>query len=536
MIYNMVKPVPPLTSPLGSQPPHNRRAALGWLGDTLGAVLMAGGVAMAVDAAVRHRAPWAAAALLLASGLWRALMQAYAQIAGHNAALRHQTGISTRLWPALLPTRLQRGALLGEDLHLAVDSVLALEGWVARFLPLRMASGLAPLLVAAAVAPASWVAALIMLATLFPFILGMVLAGGAAARQAQAQHQALSRLSGLFVDRLRTLPAILAFGAEDRVTRHLSASAQEAARRTMAVLAVAFASSAILEFFAALSVALVAVYCGFALLGLLPFPAPEPLTLPRAFFALALAPEFYLGLRRLAAAYHDKQQGEAAMAAISAGVESLPISPAMIPPPRRWEGRAVTLAHPDGPRIGPLDWCWERGLHGLSGATGAGKSSTLLALVGQVPVLSGAILCDGQPFTPAALNPQIGWAGQSVALLPGTLRDNLAMGGAQDTAMLACLDALGLAPMLAMRGGLDMVIDHRGSGLSGGERRRIGLARALLSARPILLLDEPTADLDEASAMSIRTLLRREAQERLVVVASHDEALLRAANSVLEVA
>jgi ATP-binding cassette subfamily C protein CydD len=70
------------------------------------------------------------------------------------------------------------------------------------------------------------------------------------------------------------------------------------------------------EFFAALAVALVAVYCGFSLLGLLPFPAPEHLDLERAFFVLALAPEFYLGLRRLAAAYHDKQTGEAALAAM----------------------------------------------------------------------------------------------------------------------------------------------------------------------------------------------------------------------------
>jgi ATP-binding cassette subfamily C protein CydD len=137
-----------------------------------------------------------------------------------------------------------------------------------------------PPLIAAAVAPASWVAALIMLVTLVPFILAMALAGGAAARKAQAQHRALTRLSGLFVDRLRSLPMILTYGAEERITRHLGSAAQDAARRTMGVLGIAFASSAILDFFAALSVALVAVYCGFSLLHLLPFPAPEALTCP----------------------------------------------------------------------------------------------------------------------------------------------------------------------------------------------------------------------------------------------------------------
>ncbi|HWU04145.1 MAG TPA: ABC transporter transmembrane domain-containing protein, partial [Novosphingobium sp.] len=291
------------------------------------------------------------------------------------------------LLPALLPTRLMRGRLIGEDLHLAVDAIAATRGYVARYLPLRLAAGASPLLVALATWPASVVAAAIMLATLVPFILGMVLAGTAAARRATAQHQALERLSGLLVDRLRTLPTILSFSAEDRIARHLGASAQEAARRTMSVLAIAFASGAILEFFAALSVALVAVYCGFALLGLLPFPAPEHLDLERAFFVLALAPEFYLGLRRLAAAYHDKQTGEAALAAMDEAISQVPQAPTPIEAPSRLTGRAVVLSHRDGMMIGPLDWAWAApGLHVITGSSGSGKSSLLLGLIGQVPV------------------------------------------------------------------------------------------------------------------------------------------------------
>jgi ATP-binding cassette subfamily C protein CydD len=86
--------------------------------------------------------------------------------------------------------------------------------------------------------------------------------------------------------------------------------------------------------------------------------------------------------------------------------------------------------------------------------------------------------------------------------------------------------------MLVQRGaGLDLALDHRGSGLSGGERRRLGLARALLADRPLLLADEPTADLDEAGAAAITELLRAVAAERAVIVATHDPHLIAAVDA-----
>jgi ATP-binding cassette subfamily C protein CydD len=223
------------TSPIPHLKP-DPRASLCWVVDSFGAVLFAAGVAMAVSGKLSLAATLAWPLLLLAAGgALRAVAVGRAQIAGQVATARVQSSLRAILYHRLLPTRLMRGRLIGEDMHLAVHSVAATEGLVARFLPLRMASGVVPIFIAVAVAPASWVASSIMLATLLPFILGMVLAGGAAARQAQAQHHALSRLSGLFVDRLRGLPTILAFSAEDRVTHHLGDAAQDVARRTMAV-------------------------------------------------------------------------------------------------------------------------------------------------------------------------------------------------------------------------------------------------------------------------------------------------------------
>lgn len=546
--------MPDLPPPPAALLPASRRveaAALWWLADSGGAMLFAACLALLVGG-LAGAAPGVPAAVLLAgiaaSALWRGWAQGRAASAGQQRAATVLRGLRQRVFAALLPTGIARARLVGEDLRVAVDDVEACEGLVARFAPLRLAAVLSPLLIALAVAPASWVAALILLGTLVPFGLGMALAGLAGKAEAERQFAALSRLSGLFVDRVAALPAILAFGAEARATRQIGTAAHDVATRTLQVLRIAFVSSAVLEFFAALSVALVAVYCGFSLLGLLPFPAPERLTLARALYALALAPEFYLAMRRLAAAYHDRQQGEAAQGAIGAALAqaaphrlaaSAPVWPAA--PLLALDG--VEVRHGDdgtgqGARIGPVSARWQGpGLHVIAGPTGSGKSSVLHALLGLVPTAAGAFCLNGQALERGALTPLAGWAGQRALLVPGTLRENLLLGAADgDAAHLdALIGAAGLGPLVAGRG-LALAIDPRGSGLSGGERRRIALVRALASARPLLVLDEPTADLDPASAAQVVDLIAQAARERLVIAATHDPALAARAASVVTLA
>lgn len=516
-------------------------AALFWLGDTAGAVLFAACLAAFI-------ASWATgghatqAWLLLAgigfSGLFRAGAQALAGLAGQQAASHAKSALRARVMTALLPSGQIRGRLVGEDLRVAIDDVEAHEGLIARFQPLRIAAALSPLIIAAAAALASWFSALILLATLIPFGAGMALAGLAGKAEADRQFLALSRLSGLFVDRVAALPAILAFGAEDRVARQIGGAARDVAARTMQILKIAFVSSAMMEFFAALSVALVAVYCGFSLLGLLPFPAPEDLSLGEAFFALALAPEFYLGMRRLAAAYHDKQQGQAAERSVAAALDQAnrlapPAATALPDRIGELSTQGLTIRYDDGNSIGPITASWRgSGLHVVTGPTGVGKSSLLHALIGLAPVSGGQIIRDGTPVAAGELLALTGWAGQRPLLLPGTLADNLQLGNKslapQELARLT--EASGLSALIAARGE-GLTIDPRGSGLSGGERRRIGLVRAIASARPVLLLDEPTADLDPETAAKIIALLRDTARSRLVIAATHDPALIACATS-----
>lgn len=507
------------------------RAILFWLLDGALAIAMAAGLAGGVSHLAHGHFATALAwplPLLIAAGLCRAFAQVAAAVAGHRGAALEKRSWRNRVFGAVLRAPAGSRAMLGEQTADATDRIEDLDGYHARFRPLRRAAVVTPLLVAAAAATASWVAAAILLATLVPFAFAMVLAGTSAASAAARQLDALGRLSGLFIDRVRALPVIVGFGAQDRIVRQLSGATQDVARRTIAVLRVAFLSSAVMEFFAALSVALVAVYCGFSLLGLLPFAAPESLSLGQALFVLVLAPEFYLPMRRMAAAYHDKQIGEAAMerlTLLAPAEQAMAIAPANLDQPPLLQFDGVVIDYGDR-RVGPFSFAVPRGkLTVLSGPSGAGKSSLLHALLALAPVAEGNIEIDGRPLGPNGLQGAVSWAGQATMFLPGTLADNIRLSHpkASDAQVEAAASSVGLTTLVASRAaGLQTPIDPRGSGLSGGERRRVGMARAVLRDAPLWLLDEPTADLDAQSAADITHLIREAAKGRTVLLVTHD--------------
>ncbi|MBR0551249.1 thiol reductant ABC exporter subunit CydD [Stakelama marina] len=512
------------------------------IADAVAATGFAGGIAAAVVAVPKGMAavlPWAV--LAMASGALRGLAAMLAARTGAAGAETVKLTLRTRVVDALLARAPGSNTTIGTLLSTAVDEVDALDGYAARFLPARKAAALAPMLVLAAVAVASPISAAILVATLLPFIIAMALAGGAAANESRRQFVALSRLSGRFADRIRALPVVLAFRATEREAEALGRAADELARRTMRVLRVAFLSSAALEFFAALSVAMVAVYCGFNLLGQLPFSVPEQLDLGRAFFVLALAPEFYAPMRRLAAAYHDKQAAETASDRLRTLPEpiSAPATPMPVGLPALRFDR-VTIRYPDTGRPAVNGLSFQVGAGetvALLGPSGSGKSSLLHLLLGLAPLTSGRVEIDGAALPAgASIASLASWAGQQPLVIPGTIRDNLLLANADasESELARAVHEAGLAPMLARRtDGIDTRLDTRGGGISGGERRRIALARALLKPAPLLLLDEPTAHLDAAAEESLIATIASARAGRTTLIATHSERLAAIADRVV---
>ncbi|MBD8700152.1 thiol reductant ABC exporter subunit CydD [Sphingomonas sp. CFBP 13714] len=535
-------------------------AAAAWLMlDSIAAIGFAGGLAgaiVAVPAGAAAVLPWAM--LVVLSGGLRGLVVMLATRTGARQAEDAKVTLRRRIVASALHRAPGAPTTTGVLMAAVVDEVDALDGYIARFLPARKAAAIAPFLILLATALASPVAAGILVVTLIPFVVAMALAGGAAADKSRRQFTALARLTGRFADRVRALPVVLAFGAGDREARALGVAADELAARTMGVLRVAFLSSGALEFFAALSVALVAVYCGFNLLHLLPFPVSEQLDLGRAFFVLALAPEFYAPMRRLAAAYHDKQAAETAadrLIALPAPAPASPMPASLPSTPRalRLEMpalpalafRSVAIRYPGAERCAVSDLSFDvpsGRIVVLIGPSGSGKTSALHLLLGLAPLVAGDVLIDGERLPPGgSLASRASWAGQHPLIIAGTIRENLRLAcpDATDDAIDRAVVQAGLRPMLMARGGgrvaagLDTRLDARGGGLSGGERRRLALARAMLKPAPILLLDEPTAHLDALSETALVTTIAAACRGRTTLIATHSDRLAGIANHVI---
>ncbi len=426
------------------------------------------------------------------------------------------------------------GRPAGSWSSLLLEQIEDMQDYYARYLPQMYLAGMVPLLILAAIFPINWAAGLILFITAPLIPLFMALVGMGAADANRRNFLALERLSGYFLDRLRGLDTLRLFHRAQAETEHIRHSTEDFRQRTMEVLRLAFLSSGVLEFFASISIAVVAVYFGFSYLGELNFGSyGTGVSLFAGFLVLILAPEFFQPLRDLGTFYHAKAQAVGAAESLvtfleidarqQAQGEQEPELTAI-----SLSARQLVILSPDGSRLaGPLSFDLPAGNRvALVGPSGAGKSSLLNVLLGFLPY-EGQLLVNGHELRQLKMSHwrrQLSWVGQNTRLPAASVRQNIML-GQPDAGEPAVAQAISEAyvdeflPLLPE--GLDSDVGENAVTLSVGQAQRIALARALIKSPGLLLLDEPTAGLDAHSERLVMRALDAASVRQTTLMVTH---------------
>lgn len=499
----------------------------------LQAVLLAKGIAgVVLHGADITRVAWQLAAVLVARAALQWLQEVVAQrsAAAVKSTLRRQVlEHSLKLGPAWLSG--ERSSALTTLLTKGLDD---LDPYFARYLPQLVLAATVPAGVVAWMATGDLIAATTVLVTLPLIPVFMALVGWATQAHSRRRQHALAVLAHHFSDVVAGLPTLKLFGRAKAQAAAVRRVTDQHRVASMASLRLAFLSSFVLELLASISVALVAVGVGLRLV-------EGKLGLETALLVLILAPEAYLPLRQVGANFHASADGVAASEEVFRVLDT--------PLPERGERtdvpdlrvtslhlHDVTVRYPerDEPVLRGFDLdLWPGEVVALAGPSGVGKSTVIATILGFVVPEGGVVVAGGSAadeFAPERWRERFAWVPQRPGLRLGSIADNVRLGrpDASDYDILRALAAAG-APELDPA----KAVGEGGQLLSGGQRRRVALARALITEAPVLLLDEPTAGLDASSEAAVVANLR--ATGRTVLLVAHRPALLAAADRVVEV-
>jgi len=468
---------------------------------------------------------WPLAGLILL----RAVFLALSTRISHYAAQK----IKTAMRKTLLAKLNRLGPLYSEQkghgatLNTLHNGVEALHQYYANYLPSVAYSALIPLAILIIIFPTDYKAGLIFLFTapLIPFF--MILVGHKAEEINQQRWQQLSVLGNYFFDRLSGLTQLKLFNATRRELANIAKISDDFRTSTMDVLKVAFLSAFTLEFFATISVALVAVIIGFRLFfGTLDFAT--------GFVVLLLAPEFYLPLRQMGTHYHARLEGISAaadMIDIINADEDLPSTQGaqLSLPFKSLNTTQLNFFYPQSEEgISDINLALpQKGLVAFVGESGAGKSTLFDCLLGFHQLANKQIIINDTPLSELdcqSWQQHIAWIPQKPTLFYMSVAENLRLGNANATQVQleqAAIKAGALEFIQALPQGFDTLLGEHGEGLSGGQKQRIALARAFLKDAPILMLDEPSAHLDSQTEKLINTAITDYANDHLVLVIAH---------------
>ena len=558
-------------------------AAMAGITNGLGVIVQSAALAFILQAVIIDKLPWASLMtpflVLAAVFILRSLCVYWHQTSGFEAGAQVRASVRRQLSAKILalgPAPIKQRQS-GELAAVTLEQVDALENYFSRYLPQQMIVGILPIVMITVVMTVNWVVGLIFLVTgpLVPVFMALVGMGAASANR--SQFLAMARMSGYFLDRLQGLETLKLFGQATQELANIDKIADGFRERTMAVLRIAFLSSAVLEFFSAVAVALVAVYVGLGLLGLIHFGPAEHISLSEALFVLLLAPEFFMPLRQLAITYHDRAAALGAADAILNILEQDADAGMLVPklqlgnpedrscvvlPPASMQVAASRDGKLELPSPSSQAGAWELAsgcnenkisliefnnvskwygkrqvlvdinLHittgekvALVGESGAGKTTLLNLLLGFEAPAEGQVLLNGLTVNRESAAKAIAWLGQNAYIFHGSIKDNIALADpdAPEQRIIDAAQAAGVTEFSAqLPEGLLTQIGERGYGLSGGQVQRIALARAFLKNADIVLLDEPTANLDAANKTLLLDVIDQLFADKTLIIASHD--------------
>ena len=461
--------------------------------------------------------------------------------AGEAAAQRTGAAVISALRRQLLrhaldlgPTWLS-GERSGELTLAATRGTSALTTYFGRYLPQAVLAATAPIGILAWVASQDWpsFAILLGLAALVP--VAMVHFGKESAARTRSQWRRLASLSARFLDMLRGLPTLRAFGREAHGRREVAEATDGLRRTTLSTLRVAFVSALALEFLAGIGTGLVAMVLGLRLLG-------GHVSLSTALAVLLVSPEVFLPLRRAAAEFHASAEGQAAADRI---LSVLDVEAGLPPDPREGErpskradgagggllrAESVTVTYPGrgAPALDGFSLAVQAGEHvALVGPSGSGKSTAVGLFLGFVRPSAGRVVVSGHDLSAsdvAGWRRRVAWVPQRPHLLHGSLEDNLRIAGPDaSTELLArAIELVGLSHLVdGLPDGLATPVGEGGVSLSAGERQRLALARAIICDREVVLLDEPIAHLDAHAETVLAETLGPWLETKTVLVAAH---------------
>jgi ATP-binding cassette subfamily C protein CydD len=545
---------------------------------TIFTILQWAGVAIIAQGVMLHQAEKSVLGLVvLVGGASLAALSGWAaRSAAADGRIAVATGVRRAVLDAVLPQKVRTGDTeAAASAHALVDLADDVADYHSAVVPLRVAAPVSMILILGATLIVHWPAAILLVLSTALVPINMKLAGLFAQDGNDRYLAATQRLSGVILDSFRGLHSLKNLHAVGRRGREIDLASRALNTANMTVLKRAFLSGVIMDVVVTFSIASNATYIGLALLRYVTVPGVAPISLFSGLFVLLLCPMYFMPLRTVAAAFHDRERAEAAARAILAlGVSR----PSAVAARARSAASASALANsaladvvlagsaapvtaaaasrgtdapiavrldalryqPPGSDVDLLDipalsapaGVWTA----VTGVSGAGKTTLLALIAGLRMPSSGAV--SWQRSSAHSGPPVVGgaaWIGQRTVIIEDTIAENVRLGRADASAseVSAAIHAAGLDRVVGrLADGAETVIGDNGWGLSTGEARRISIARAILSGAKLWIMDEPTAHLDPETEADVLDAVEQAARGCTVIVATHSPEVVHRAAQV----